>query len=45
MNTTFKMPTAESVKEQFVATFNFNADLSGIAWRDMETAIGPNADK
>lgn len=45
MNTTFKIPTAESVKEQFVATFNFKADLSGISWQDMETAIGPNADK
>ncbi|KQO26444.1 hypothetical protein ASF11_01690 [Acidovorax sp. Leaf76] len=36
---------SESLAEQFKATLNAKTDWTGISWQDMETAIGPNADK
>lgn len=43
MTTLSKLPLADAIKEQALATFNTQGDFSNITWHDMETAIGPNA--
>jgi hypothetical protein len=45
MTTPLKRLTAETFQMQLLAMFDTRANFSGIAWQDMEIAIGQNAGK
>ncbi len=45
MSDTPNLLNSMPLKEQFKALLITKMDLTGIEWSDMETAIGPNADK